>query len=550
MQSIRAKLIALSLSGILLTSVVQGSIGIFEFAQITERDSAKIMNLLCAEQTRKLDGLLQRIEQSVRLLEGHAHHVLDNLELIQSSESARRSFAQTIKEDCYNVATNTEGALSSFMRFCPDIAPAEIAAYCHYDAVAGSFRQIPPTDLTKYTPDQFEHVGWWYEPAAAGRPVWMKPYYNANTAYWVFTYVVPIFKDGRHIGVVGMDVDFNRLKDAVEFISERYDKGKAFLTDGQGTILYHYDLEPGTRWATALTVSPDTDLTVSSTGQEGLIPFFWNGQKKYLAYRTMRNGMRLALSSAEADLFREGRKLIHNMIYQLIAVAGLFALLTLWVANKFTAPLRELSTAMRSMAEGNLDVPISRCGRDEIGQMAEAFKVMADRLKERVDNISGLAYRDSLTGVKNKTAFMESRQLMLKKIEDGEARFSLIVLDVNGLKRVNDSYGHIEGDKLIQKACRIICQSFKRSPVFRLGGDEFVVILGEEDLDSLPKLMEYMHSLIDEYNRDCDPGLHVSIACGVAHYSEGRDFDELFKEADENMYRNKAAMKEALKSKV
>ena len=543
MKSIRSKFILLSLAGVLFTSAVQGSAGLLDFKRITELDSAQLMNLHCAVQAQVLDGLFLRIEQSAHLLEGHVLRALLDLQDLQRDETLRSKYSRAIRNASHNVAAYTKGALSSFVRFAPGIAPADFDIYCHYDPESDSFREFPITDLSKYAPDQREYVGWFYEPAAKGRPMWMKPYYNANTKRHIFSYVIPMFKEGRFIGVVGMDVDFSQLRDAVSAVDSEYEKGKSFLTDGQGVILYHKDMPTGTHWPTAFKLSAIPDLTLPDTGEDGLISYFRDGEEKRLAYRSLRNGMRFALSSKVEDLYRESDELLRKTIWHVCIIATLFALITLWVTNRITSPIRELSAAIRRMGAGDLDVKVEHRGSDEIGQMADAFQSMAEQLKARVTNIRCLAYQDALTGIRNKTAFMDLRNRLLEDMDKGTARFALMMLDVNGLKQVNDRLGHTTGDQLIQEACRIICQAFKRSPVFRVGGDEFIVVLENADLDNLNDIMRTMQESIDERNRKSDSGFYVSIASGVAHYAEGMSLEGLLKEADENMYRNKAVMK-------
>ena len=64
-----------------------------------------------------------------------------------------------------------------------------------------------------------EHVGWYYAPKAAGKPLWLEPYYNKNVDMDMISYVAPLYKQGRFIGIVGMDMDFNLIVNDVSIIS-------------------------------------------------------------------------------------------------------------------------------------------------------------------------------------------------------------------------------------------------------------------------------------------------------------------------------------------
>lgn len=167
------------------------------------------------------------------------------------------------------------------------------------------------------------------------------------------------------------------------------------------------------------------------------------------------------------------------------------------------------------------------------------------QLQKYINYINGLAYRDGLTGAKNKTAYQEAVKRLEEQIHTGLPSFAVMVLDLNGLKEVNDTYGHDFGDMLIIDASRLICKSFPHSPVFRVGGDEFVVILSGGDFEQYLQLLKRFGQAVDEHNRNVRPGSHISIARGIAIFNSTSDltFGDVFKRADNAMYQNKATMK-------
>ena len=127
---------------------------------------------------------------------------------------------------------------------------------------------------------------------------------------------------------------------------------------------------------------------------------------------------------------------------------------------------------------------------------------------------------------------------MERKMLTGEAEdFALAVLDVNGLKHINDTIGHQAGDEYIKKACRMICLYFAHSPVYRTGGDEFVVLLQGPDYGNRTAILE-------QFRREAEAHIvtnDVVILLGCTDYRPGEDrsLRELFERADERMYENK-----------
>lgn len=150
------------------------------------------------------------------------------------------------------------------------------------------------------------------------------------------------------------------------------------------------------------------------------------------------------------------------------------------------------------------------------------------------------ASTDALTGVKNKMAFLEAEAWLDRRIAEGRRpEFAMVVLDVNGLKQVNDTDGHQAGDAYLQAACRIICGIFQYSPVFRVGGDEFAVIAQGQDYSCIHALVEQ----VDAHNLRASAAGEVVIACGMALYEDDSSAAAVFQRADHRMYQNKSWLK-------
>ena len=164
--------------------------------------------------------------------------------------------------------------------------------------------------------------------------------------------------------------------------------------------------------------------------------------------------------------------------------------------------------------------------------------------RQREDLISAqkLAHTDAMTGVKNKLAFSELQARKDQRIEEGkETEFAIAVFDLNDLKAINDRLGHEVGDQHIINACRMICDSFKHSPVFRIGGDEFAVFLENTDYWVRERIMHQFDTRMEE--NAATGGL--VIAAGISDFVKGKDTSciEVFERADQQMYLRKRELK-------
>ena len=147
---------------------------------------------------------------------------------------------------------------------------------------------------------------------------------------------------------------------------------------------------------------------------------------------------------------------------------------------------------------------------------------------------------DALTGVRNRHAFLTAEEEIDYQIETMLApAFAISVLDVNELKKVNDTKGHAAGDLVIKEACRVICGIFAHSPVFRIGGDEFAVISQGSDYEQIDELV----ARVAEHNEEAERSGGVVIACGMSRFDDDDSSAEVFQRADQEMYCNKARLK-------
>lgn len=213
-----------------------------------------------------------------------------------------------------------------------------------------------------------------------------------------------------------------------------------------------------------------------------------------------------------------------------------------------------ISTEYKGKRKGWCRARFIEVDRDENGNLMHVLFAVQDissekqeivELQDALNYANKKAYVDSLTGVKNVTAYKEYTKEIDKDIKSGNRKFALALFDVNGLKYVNDNFGHEKGNMLIIDSCRCICRAFKRSPVFRIGGDEFVAVVEGEDLNNLSQCEDVLKEQFEQVNEMYPDEYIASVAVGIAEYDREKYdcFDDIFKRADETMYENKQEIK-------
>ncbi len=179
-----------------------------------------------------------------------------------------------------------------------------------------------------------------------------------------------------------------------------------------------------------------------------------------------------------------------------------------------------------------------------VSSQLETYRLLENGLK--FDIISSLAYSDGLTGLGNRTAYLEQLEAYASG-ETGISKLGIVFLDVNNLKKVNDNQGHEKGDELITVAARIISDSFgKLGKSYRIGGDEFCVLMTGLGLQDMYErgLLEFQ-KLVDEANKAKWYTYEIQIANGfsICDMIERQKIDEAVMAADGAMYANKKMLK-------
>ncbi|TDO83489.1 PAS domain S-box-containing protein/diguanylate cyclase (GGDEF)-like protein [Halanaerobium saccharolyticum] len=175
---------------------------------------------------------------------------------------------------------------------------------------------------------------------------------------------------------------------------------------------------------------------------------------------------------------------------------------------------------------------------------------ITDKIKSE-EKIKYASYHDSLTDLYNRSYLEKKIQNLNQEIKLPTA---LIMADLNGLKLVNDTYGHNEGDKLLQKMAGILKESCRDNDLIaRWGGDEFVILLPETGAEAVKKVVKRINQKISNTFLEFDDGgkLPLSAALGYGvkkHYFE--DFFDILDEAESQMYKNKLTESRSIKSNI
>ncbi len=184
------------------------------------------------------------------------------------------------------------------------------------------------------------------------------------------------------------------------------------------------------------------------------------------------------------------------------------------------------------------------------GELVE-YQAVGRDITERKENegeLRFLSLHDSLTGLYNRNYFEEQ----MRVLEDGRRDpLALIICDVDGLKMFNDSLGHAEGDRLLKAVASVLGRCFRKSDILaRVGGDEFAVLLPQISAEMVQRALSRVRKAISDFNEENEKTL-LSISLGyVIRDDVSISMKELFKEADNNMYREKIYNRQNIRNSI
>ena len=152
-----------------------------------------------------------------------------------------------------------------------------------------------------------------------------------------------------------------------------------------------------------------------------------------------------------------------------------------------------------------------------------------------ITKLNELATQDMLTGLSNRFQFDKVLEHSINIAIRYERPLSMLLIDIDHFKEVNDRYGHLAGDEVLKTLAKIMTENVRKSDVVaRWGGEEIAILLPDSDLSSAVKLGEILRQKIEAY----DFGSVGSVTCsmGAVEWQAGETTDALFHRADEKLY--------------
>ncbi|MFS2158511.1 sensor domain-containing diguanylate cyclase [Pseudomonas sp. Pseusp122] len=365
------------------------------------------------------------------------------------------------------------------------------------------------------------------------KPLISKPYISA-AGNLVVIVSSPIFDDeGAYLGYVGGAIYLKQRSILHDLIGSHFyrDDAYVYVVDSNKTILYHPDQE---RVGKTVSDSAVVDKVLGGENGGALVVNFL-GKEMLAGYSPVKSvgwGI-VSLQSVERALLPMD-SLVYRSIIGILPMAVIGILGVFWLSGFISRPLSQLAECAKNMQSPETSQKILkvRSWYFESALIRKALLQGVELMEARIGKLNKEVQTDPLTGLLNRRALSSVLDFLRTECRP----FSLVTLDIDHFKQVNDRYGHDVGDVVLKKLAGLMQACSRESDyACRVGGEEFLVLLPGVPLDAAAEFAERLRIKVQQEAIDSVGSITISL--GVAHWPGSADeITDVLKAADEEMY--------------
>jgi len=359
-----------------------------------------------------------------------------------------------------------------------------------------------------------------------------------------------VMQGSQASGVLALSINLwnenNIFQSLVNGFQEK-NQGNIYVVDGRGTIVFHTDKK-----MVGHKIKPSI-LSQIAENKEGML----------VNVSSVTGNVDIALSKLEKNnwvvIYEMDHEEIYSMskIYRYMSVGTMVLVLMIGLlasgifARIILKPLEEITNATEQVAAGDLTQQIDSKGHDDFRGLIKNFNIMTTNLRFQYDELERLSLQDHLTGLANRRYFEQQLHLELGRACRLRHFSTLLMLDIDDFKSINDMFGHLEGDKALKLLASALKEQVREVDLpVRFGGEEFLVLLPETSLEQGQIVAEKIRIKISQIKIASRKGnITLTVSIGIASTEQEADLrcssldcagEELLKRADEALYQAKS----------
>ena len=373
------------------------------------------------------------------------------------------------------------------------------------------------------------------------------PELSLRSQKWVIPVSTPVFdRKGRQAGIIYVQIYLDNIKKLIRGTIHTEDI--MFVIDNDGHLIAHTQKETDSTLPLVLTEGGgDSFKSVINrmvSGEGGYRQFYYSNRPAYISYNIIpgdkynQNIWSIGVITFEETIYA-GISVKRYILFLLSASSVLFAVAGI-LGWRISRPVNELTTASVAMSNGDLSTRVSIKRDDEFGQLGTAFNKMAASIQTSHNELVRLSSTDGLTGLYNHREFQNRLEGEIGRSIRHKSILSLLMIDIDRFKKINDIYGHQSGDKVLSAIGAAILHEIRSSDfAARYGGEEMAIVLpetGPSDAQFFAERLreKIMNTAVTVLETET---VSVTVSIGVASFPEDASGKgELIEIADQALY--------------
>lgn len=349
----------------------------------------------------------------------------------------------------------------------------------------------------------------------------------------------PLVYYGENKGIIVFELDIDKINNRFNEILYKSNEFIYILDENDNAIL---------------SINPDTNMfpfkeILSNIDNDSETMFTLNDLPIYTVTDTLKNGgIRIIAGRAFVDETDQLWNLKYfTMIMIIITLAVSLTLAYLFfkqiytLYNRFLSILEEISAGNYKDKLRKLDFLIET--DPDFEPLKNSLVKLQYKVNKREKGLQDLANLDGLTKIYNRRYMFELLKIAAEESKIEESPLCIALIDLDNFKNTNDKYGHLFGDEVLVKVSKEILKSIKREDIFgRYGGEEFLLALPNTPINEAFIALDRIRNIVKRIN--FSNGTNITISVGISESVKNQTLNQLIKEADNNLYKAKAAGKD------
>lgn len=368
----------------------------------------------------------------------------------------------------------------------------------------------------------------YFKKAIIGK-IYISDVFTTPRGFKVVAISVPIINGNKIDGVVVGTVKLQGTSLASMFDNKKFGKnGYISILDSKGYTVYYPNKK---------LIGKKSVIFDKLNGKSGSkIAKDFSGKDQFIGYSKIANlNWIVTVSTPTAEIMKSRSIVNYETLLMSIMLGVLITLLGAYTVRRYTKPLDKLIFSFNSLKNGKYKKIDSSNYTEEYHEIIKVYNNTIARLEEEYSELEEAANIDSLTGALNRRAFDNllsdvRHEINICSLES----LGIILLDVDHFKNLNDTQGHLAGDKVLKRLAEIMKSAAGKKSVFRFGGDEFAVILRNVSDEKLLSIAEEIRLSGEVFLDGCTLSIGVSILPKDTY-----SVDELLDFADKALYISK-----------